>query len=218
MNLYNLTDIGRDHNPNDNRFTWRNKSPKMQCRLQDFFLISKELSSDTHACNIINAPEIETDHPAVTLHLKTGDLLQPKAPGFWKFNSSLLDDEDFTFAIRESQPDFKDKYADLDDLGLKMDLIKMEIRGFTMKYSKIKAKNKRKKEAALQNKVNELMQKCEQNPSDKRILNELYATKLRLQTIMRQKTKRAILRRKARSHEFGERNSRYFFNLEKRNH
>ena len=115
-NLYNLTDIWRDRNPNDNRFTWRNKSLKVQCRL-DFFLISKELSSDTHACNIINAPE--TDHSAITLHLKTEDLLQPRAPGFWKFNNSLLDDEDFTSAIRESLPDFKDKYTDLGDLGLK---------------------------------------------------------------------------------------------------
>ena len=85
-NLYNLTDIWRDRNPNDNRFTWRNKSLKIQCRL-DFFLISKELSSDTHACNLINAPE--TDHSAFTLHLKAEDLLQPKAPGFWKFNISL---------------------------------------------------------------------------------------------------------------------------------
>ena len=157
-------------------------------------------------------------YSAVTLHLKTEDLLQPKAPGFWKFNNSLLDDEDFTSEIRESLPNFKDKYADLDDLGLKWDLIKMEIRGFTIKYSKIKAKNKRNEEATLQNKVNEPMQKCEKNRSNKRILNELYATKWRLQTIRRQKTKGAILRSKARCHEFGERNSRYFFNLEKRNH
>ena len=28
------------------------------------------------------------------------------------------------------------------------------------------------------------MQKCEQNPSDKRILKKLYATKLQLQTIL----------------------------------
>ena len=48
-------------------------------------------------------------------------------------------------------------------------------------------------------------------------MNELYATKLRLQTIMRQKTKGAILRSKARWHEQGERNTRYFLNLEKRN-
>ena len=59
------------------------------------------------------------------------------------------------------------------------------------------------------------MQKCEQKPSDKRILNELYATKLSLQTIMRQKTKGAILRSKAPWHESGERNSKYFVNLGK---
>ena len=60
--------------------------------------------------------------------------MQPKAPGFWKFNNSLLDDEDFTSAIR--------KKSDLDNLGQKWDLIKMEIRGFTIKYSKIKAKTR----------------------------------------------------------------------------
>ena len=140
--------------------------------------------------------------------------MQPKAPGFLKFNNSLLDDEDFTSAIREGLPLFKDKYAELDDLGAKWDLIKMEIRGFTIKYSK----NKKNEEAALQNKFNELMLKCEQNPSDKRILNELYAAKLRLQTIMQQKLKGFTLRSKARWHELGERNSRYFFNLERRNH
>ena len=142
--------------------------------------------------------------------------MQPKTPGFWKFNNSQLDDEDFTSAICESLPVFKDKDADLDDLGLKWDLIKMEIRQFTIKYSKIKAKNKKNDEAALQNIVNELMKKCEQNPSDKRILNELYAAKLRLQTIMQQKTKGFILRSNARWHELCERNSRYFFNLERK--
>ena len=140
--------------------------------------------------------------------------MQPKAPGFLKFNNSLLDDEDFTSAIRESLPLFKDKYAELDDLGAKWDLIKMEIRGFTIKYSK----NKKNEEAALQNKFNELMLKCEHNPSDKRILNELYVAKLRLQTIMQQKLKGFTPRSKARWHELGERNSRYFFNLERRNH
>ena len=39
-----------------------------------------------------------------------------KSSWFWKFNSSLLDDEGFTSAIRESLSVFKDKYADLDDL------------------------------------------------------------------------------------------------------
>ena len=52
----------------------------------------------------------------------------------------------------------------------------------------------------------------------KKNLNELYATKLLLKNIMHQKTKGAILRSKARWHEHGERSTRYFFNLEKRNY
>ena len=130
-NLYNLTDIWRDENPKNERFTWRNKSLKIQCRL-DFFLISKQLSDVAQSCNIINAPE--TNHSAITLHLKTEDLMQPRGPGFWKFNNSLLEDEGYTSKLRQNLPLFREKYADLVDLGLKWDVIKMEIRGFTIKY------------------------------------------------------------------------------------
>ena len=94
----------------------------------------------------------------------------------------------------------------------------MEIRGFTVKFAKIKAKKRRKDEIDLQNKADELLKQSEKNPNDKRLLNELYATKLQLQTLMRQKTKGAILRSKARWQEHGEHNTKYFLSLEKRNH
>ena len=44
INLYNLCDIWRCRKPDTERFTWRNKSLKIQCRL-DFFLISKDLNA-----------------------------------------------------------------------------------------------------------------------------------------------------------------------------
>ena len=47
-------------------------------------------------------------------------------------------------------------YKDVDDLGLRWDLIKMEIRGYTIKYSKTKAKIIKYEEIDLQNKANEL--------------------------------------------------------------
>ena len=74
----------------------------------------------------------------------------------------------------------------------------MEIRGFTIKFSKIKAKRRRNEESILQNKANQLLEQTEKNSSDKKLLNELYATILRLRALMRQKTKGAILRSKAR--------------------
>ena len=213
-NLLDLTDIWRDRNPVEERFIWRKKSSKIQCRL-DYFLISKALINEALTCEILNAPE--TDHSIIKLHLKSESSRQPKGPGFWKFNNSLLEDEKYTNKLRESITLFKNKYSDVDDLSLRWDLLKMEIHGFTVKYSKIKAKMRKSEELILQNKVNELIQKSERNPGDKLLLNELYATKSRLQTIMRQKTKGAIIRSKALWHEQGERNTRYFYNLEKRN-
>ena len=73
----------------------------------------------------------------------------------------------------------------------------MEIRGFTVKFAKIKAKKRRKDEINLQNKADELLKESEKNPNNKRLL-KLHAIKLQLQTLMRQKTKGAILRSKAR--------------------
>ena len=49
---------------------------------------------------------------------------------------------------------------------------KMEIRGFTIKFSKIKAKRRRNEESILQNKTNQLLEQTEKNPSDKKLLNE----------------------------------------------
>ena len=75
---------------------------------------------------------------------------------FWKFNHSLLKDERYTNKLRENIVQYKEKYKDVDDLGLRWDLIKMEIRGFTIMYSKTKAKMKKTEETDLQNKANEL--------------------------------------------------------------
>ena len=93
----------------------------------------------------------------------------------------------------------------------------MEIRGFTVKYSKRKAKIVKSKEMALLEKVNELQEKAEKNPHNRYIILELQAEKLQLKRIMTYKTKGAILRSKVRWHEQGERNTKYFYGLENRN-
>ena len=115
-NLYNLIDIWRNLNPHTDRFTWRNKSFKIQCHL-DFFLISKDLINDVQSCNILNAPE--SNHSATTLHLRSKELKQHKGPGFWKFNSSLLEDEVYINKLRENIILFQNKYFDIDDSGLR---------------------------------------------------------------------------------------------------
>ena len=111
-NLYELTDIWRQRNPNEEKFTWRNKSFKIQCRL-DYFLISRQLMNLTNKCTIFFAPE--TDHSAIFIHLKSAELKQKKGPGFWKFNQSLLHDETYVSSLRAEIENFKQKYVDVED-------------------------------------------------------------------------------------------------------
>ena len=59
-----LVDIWRIRNPTDTRFTWRQKSPLIQRRL-DFWLISNDLQEDVESVEIITA--IRSDHSAITL-------------------------------------------------------------------------------------------------------------------------------------------------------
>ena len=212
---HNLRDIWRNINPELSRFTWRNKSLKIQCRL-DYFLISEELCNLTKTCDILLAPE--SDHSAISIHIQSDSSAQKKGPGFWKFNTALLEDESYTAALRENILTFKAKYADLTDSGLKWDLIKMEIRGFTVKYSKRKAKRTRDKEKALQERINTLQAQAEKHPHNRSIILELQVEKSRLKKIMAYKIKGAILRSKVRWHEQGERNTNYFYGLEKRNY
>ena len=56
----------------------------------------------------------------------------------------------------------------------------------------------------------------DQNPQDTKLTTEAERVKLELQKIAVHKTKGAIIRSRARWYEHGERNSKYFMNLEKR--
>ena len=213
--MYELIDIWRQRNPNEEKFTWRNKSFKIQCRL-DYFLISRQLVNLTNKCTIVFAPE--TDHSAIFIHLQSAELKQKKGPGFWKFNQSLLHDETYVSLLRAEIEKFKQKYTDVEDLNLRWDLIKIEIRGFTLKYSKIKSKERKSTETILQSRINDLFKRAEAEPNNKHIICEIQSIRLRLRKIMQYKTKGAILRSKVRWYEDGERNTRYFYNLEKRNY
>ena len=157
-------------------YTWRNKSHKIQCRL-DFFLISEELTNVDGTCKIFHAPE--TDHSAISLHLQARFNKQRRGPGFWKFNSSLLEDDNYVNALRKNIDLFKAKYENVADKGLKWDLIKMEKRGLTVKYAKTKAKKRKNEELTLQNKINELQLSLERYPNNNHAQNELLAAKLR---------------------------------------
>ena len=58
----------------------------------DFFLISNDLQFGVDSCE--NLCSLSSDHSPVKLKLQT-DLVDDRGRGYWKFNSSLLENDQF---------------------------------------------------------------------------------------------------------------------------
>ena len=106
--------------------------------------------------------------------------------------------------MSENIPAFIEKYRDVSDLGLKWNVIKMEIRSFTVQYSKRKVRSEKDKENQLLIKLNDLQEKLCSSRNDLNLLNEYYTLKGKLEKLSNKKIKGTILPNKARWYENGE--------------
>ena len=130
------------------QFTWSNSSGKIKCRL-DFWLISKRLLSRVTKTDI--CAYYDSDHSPVTISIKPEDIQEKRGPGYRKFNNSLLEDEEFvtkmSFIIKQAA----EKHKDIADKRLYWEMLKMEIRMFTIRFAKKKAYAERNIELGLTN-------------------------------------------------------------------
>ena len=162
---FDLVDIWRIRNPTTRRFTWRQRNPFIQRRL-DFWLISDVCQEDIEGTDII--PSINSDHSAIILHFNNIDR-QKHGPSFWKFNASLLNDENFVLLINQSVPLWLDEFKEVIDKRVLWDLIKYRIRQVTINYSKEKARQRRQKISDIENSRKVLEEKCGNNPTTENI-------------------------------------------------
>ena len=104
-------------------FTWRTQDLKIKCRL-DLWLITKDFiqRSIVQSCEIKYAPHC--NHSFVTIDIQTR-IQHPRGPGFWKFNNSLLEDNEYTEKLSENIAVFIEKYKHVEDKRLSWELIKM---------------------------------------------------------------------------------------------
>ena len=85
-------DAWRIMNEEKRGFTWKRLNPeKKQARL-DYFLISPDMFFFLHDCEIV--PGYRTDHSGVLLKLQI-NFDNEKGHGYWKFNNSLLKDQEY---------------------------------------------------------------------------------------------------------------------------
>ena len=217
MEGFDLVDIQRVRHPKLQKFTYESKSLKVKSRI-DFSLVAKNLTLSVKNTQIF--PAIAPDHDAMFISLSLPNQC-PTGPGFWKFNNTLLNDEQYVNRVRDTCAQARNYYGHLTDKRLFWEMIKMEIRSATISYSKSKSKRIRNREQDILWKLDLLDSTICNNFSSPDIddtLQEYENLKLELKSIYEEKGKQAMFRAKCRWVENGERPTKFFFNQEKRNY
>ena len=215
-NEADLVDIWRMLNPEKRCYTWRQGSSAArlkQSRL-DYWLTSIHMTYDLNTVDISSSTG--SDHSLIELNFYKNETAK-RGPSFWRFNASLLKDKKYIEQINLSYKNAINKYNNMTDKGLMWDLIKMELRSATISYSKYKAKENRDniKEAIVQ--INDLEKQLNEQPSDE-LLEEYNKGKKLIEDYNNEKAQGAQIRSKVNWTEHGEKNTKFFLNLEKRNY
>jgi exonuclease III len=212
METYKMIDIWRVLNPDKRVFTWHRGNSRSRL---DYFIVSEHLLNCVSNIEIL--PGVHSDHCLLQAYFKTGNV-QTKGRGFWKFNSSLLHDHDYTSSIKDIIKNSSIKNNSLEDKGLLWELVKLDIRSFTLNYSARKHKENIGLEKNLNSRYIELNRLIMEGNQDESIIKKFYLVKSELEIFEKQRAKGAIIRSKALWTEEGEQNSSYFLRLEKNNY
>lgn len=206
----NIYDVWRSRNENSRIFSWKRitNGVLQQSRL-DYFLISRELSSSVQ--NVYYNDTSFSDHNYVIMNFSLCNV--EKGPGLWILNNTLLNDDNYIMKVKNIVTEaFNDPLFESEIL-IWWDNLKYKIKMFSKVYSKDKAKEKRSDFFHLQNKIQRL---CALQAEGVNIdIIKLENLKMELSCFELEKCKGAVLRSKAIWATEGDKNTKFFLNLEK---
>ena len=116
------------------------------------FEVTKEIATSSR----IRASSEKTSVSLLVENRGDNTLLTPRGPGLWKFNNTLLNDEQYIALIRSTYAEARTYYSKLEDKRLVWEMIKMEIRSATISYAKHKVKASYLREKEIERQLDHL--------------------------------------------------------------
>ena len=206
----NVMDVWRYMHPYHKEYTWSNTQGSSQSRI-DLWLLSSHTFQFVSESSHSYAPF--SDHKMIVIQFTNPQEQTKTMRGYWKLNCDILKDETFCRLEKAVASDiFNDREM---NSGQKWEFFKFKIRELAIKHSKeIKKRNNHKENETI-NELNFLLNKGSLTEEEESKLTHLKAEIDRLYMNM---TKGAFIRSRAKWLEKGEKNTSYFFALEKRNY
>ena len=220
-----LTDSwGQLHNATPT-YTYYDKKSNSYSRLDYIF---KPNNANFEAINIEITQPIKNqgviDHSAVKLVLNTGG--SRKGPGYWKLNNAILCNEDYLKQTKNIIKNTTKEYESLKSYQLIWEMIKINVKEFTISYCKNKAKERSLDIQNIQNELDLINRKILNLETSVDISNEeknnitaLHLKKSELESKQQYyynlKQKGQFVRARVQWIKNGEIPSKYFLSLEK---
>ena len=204
-----MTDVWRSRNNGVKRYSWYRTKPTLIASRIDYALVSLGLVNTINQCLYMHG--LMTDHSAMYLSIECENF--DRGTGYWKFNNMHLQNAEFVQYMNryiEEQIDY------LSSLGPKD-------RWENLKFSMIKecknyAINTANEKSLIIAQLTEYICEMEENlsslaESDIKILDD---SKADLESFVQEKMIGRLFRSRAQWQCEGERNTKYFYNLERR--
>ena len=204
---FNLSDTWRIRFPEKIQFSWRNHSERRASRI-DFALLSKQIEPLCE--NIMYAKGVLTDHSSLFLSIK--DIKHERGPGYWKCNTSLLNDEEYVNTVKNELSAFINRIKGNETAIKTWTMIKEKMAQLLKKNSRKKAEEKKLVIAQLNEAITAFEEKFPLTRCELRMYSD---SKMDLEKLLMERAKALIFRSKVRWYEEGERSTRYFLSLEK---
>ena len=207
MDEFNLRDVWRARNEDKREYSWHKAGNINKASRIDFALVSAGLDQKVEIIQYITG--IKTDHRALYMVVETN--MYERGKGYWKLNTSLLNRLDYV------------KYMNLEiDKTLKLtnhmkaeekwEKLKMRIKKATISFSRNLVSEEKVVISHLTEIVNQYEAQLPLNLEDSELLQK---TKMELEEKLFERVKGVMFRSKVKWYEEGEKNTKYFFALEK---
>lgn len=205
-----LADAWRQLHPQTKQFSFRRAG--YASRL-DYWLVSSHLLVSDALSSIIPTPL--SDHTLITL--RVGPKPSTRGQGLWKFNNSLLKEEEFTDQIKALIQKLKEETREMDP-NSRWEWMKFKCKETSIKFSKNIQSLKKQHKADLEKRLATVSREADRevNTSEgDNLRNELVSIERELKEIYLEEANRTILRSRANWALHGEKPFKYFLNLEK---
>ena len=209
MDTLDLVEVWRLKNPDLIRYTWRRAT---QASRIDYFLISFSLLPTVNKIEIED--RFRSDHSLISLHIKTNEY--PRGPGYWKFNQTLLEDNNFKTETKQFITDFFKYNIGFIDPMERWDMFKCAVRDHTIKFASWKQKQLKNREKDLIKEIVALILSADIT-DEIEASNKLEDKQKEYERLLQEKAANVYLGQKAEWMEKGEKTTKYFLKMQHSN-